>query len=330
MPASLTRRGLVGAAAGAAAATALGPAAALTQGDRKHRAPKGRNRDKGSLKPGTIGIQLFTVRNFLADDSLDLDGTFELLSDAHYKTVEIGGTYDGRTPAEFRALAEEFELRVIGSHVPGGHGAWRSNLELVLDEAEELGLPYVGIASPAGDVPHTVDGYMAMAEEFNTFGQAAQERGIKFYFHNHPPDFTIDNGTVIYDVLLEETDRKLVWFEMDIAWVDAGGQDAAAYVRDDPKRFPLFHVKDLVYDPEGNRTTPDGVNMPGRPFFLRAVGKGEIDFARIFRGLRKLEDHEYLVEDDDAPDPAINPAGGANTAWFSREYLADLKVRRRG
>jgi sugar phosphate isomerase/epimerase len=316
----VSRRAFVGGAAGAAAAATLGsvPRVALGQARAGTR--------EGSINRPSIGIQLFTVRNFLADTSLDLPRTFELLADAGYATVEIGGTYDGRTPAAFRALAEEYGLRVIGSHVPGGHGAWRSNIQLVLDEAEALGIPYVGIASPAGDVPRTVDGYRAMAEEFNAFGAAAAARGLKFYFHNHPPDFTIDNGTVIYDVLLEETERNLVSFELDIAWIEAGGQSAYEYVKADPGRYPLFHVKDLRYDPNGNRVTPDGVAGAGRRFFLTAVGKGDIDFAHIFSGLRDLDSHEYLVEDDDAPSATINPAGAANTAWFSRKYLAELDV----
>jgi sugar phosphate isomerase/epimerase len=321
----LNRRAFIGGAAGSAAAATLGSLPGPALADRG----KGkRGRHRSDLRASNIGIQLWTVRDFIGSEDVDLDGTFELLSDAGYKTVEIGGTYDGRTPVEFRQLARDHGLRVIGSHVPGGHDAWRNNLELVLDEAEQLRIEYVGIAIPAGDVPRTVAGYQAMAEEFNEFGAAARDRGLKFYFHNHPDDFTIDGGTVIYDVLLEETDRRLVWFEMDIAWVVAGGQKPRDYLRDARRRFPLFHVKDLRFDPEGNRTTPDGVAGAGRPFFLTAVGKGEINFARIFSELRDLDDHEYLVEDDDAGMPEINPLGASNTAWFSRQHLAELDVPR--
>jgi sugar phosphate isomerase/epimerase len=319
-----TRRAFIGGAAGGAAAATLGT---LPQSSLAGRPGKGKKRKRRpDLRASNIGIQLWTVRDFIGDDAVDLDGTFELLSDAGYKTVEIGGTYDDRTPAEFRALARDHGLRVIGSHVPGGQDAWRNNIELVLDEAETLGIPYVGIAIPAGDVPRTVAGYQALAEEFNEFGAAARDRGLKFYFHNHPDDFTIDNGTVIYDVLLEETERRLVWFEMDIAWVVAGGQNPRDYLRDDPRRFPLFHVKDLRFDPEGNRTTPPNVADPGRPFFLTAVGKGQINFARIFSDLRDLDYHEYLVEDDDAGVPEVNPLGASNTAWFSRKHLGEMNV----
>jgi len=331
-----SRRNFLGTAAGAAAGTALAPWAspALAQEDVKD----DRGRGGKMLPKNRVGIQLFTVRDLLADNELDLPGTFEMLSDAGYAEVEIGGTYDGRTAAEFRALAAQYGLKPEGSHVPGGGTAWRTARETIFNDAEALGLRYVGLASPPGGTPATHDGYKALAEEFNTWGAEARARGFNFYFHNHPGDFALDGGTPIYDTLLEETDRKLVWFELDIAWIEAGGQSAFEYVKDDPSRYPLFHVKDIRWDPAGPRVTPDNVAQPGRRFWLVDVGKGDIDFAKIFSALKNVNDHHYFVEHDDAPDDEtansaaprpLNPAGSANTSWTSRKYLAELKVRKR-
>ena len=179
--------------------------------------------------------------------------------DAGYAEVEIGGTYDGRTAADFRALAEAAGLKPEGSHVPGGHNSWRTNLQGVLDDAEALGLRYVGIASPPAARRATHDGYKALADEFNAFGQAARDRGFRFYFHNHPTDFVLDGGTPIYDTLLANTDPSLVWFELDIAWIEAGGQSAVDYVNDEPQAVQLFHVKDLRWADDGPRVTPPNV-----------------------------------------------------------------------
>ena len=331
----LSRRHFLGAAAGAAAGTALAPLAppALAlEGD------GGGGQGRNMLPKNRVGIQLFTVRDLLADNELDLPGTFEMLSDAGYAEVEIGGTYDGRTAAEFRALAAQYGLKPEGSHVPGGGNAWRTARETIFNDAEALGLRYVGLASPPGGTPATHDGYKALAEEFNTWGAEARARGFNFYFHNHPGDFTLDGGTPIYDTLLEETDRKLVWFELDIAWIEAGGQSAFEYVKDDPSRYPLFHVKDIKWDPAGPRVTPDNVAQPGRRFWLVDVGKGDIDFPKIFSALKNVSNHHYFVEHDDAPDDETagstaprprNPAGSANTSWTSRKYLAELKVPKR-
>jgi sugar phosphate isomerase/epimerase len=353
--AKTSRRGFLGAAAGtAAAAGALGPAAI---GARAHGGGGGHGRGRGGDIPESrIGIQLFTVRDLLADNELDLPGTFEMLSDAGYALVEVGGTYDGRTAAEFKALADEFGLRPEGSHVPGGVTSWRTDRATIFADAQALGLKYVGLASPPSvqsGFARTHANYASLAAEFNVWGAEAREHGLKFYFHNHPDDFTLDGGTPVYDTLLAETDPRLVYFELDIAWIEAGGQSAFEYLKEHGWwRFPLFHVKDFTLTepalPPGvtqaaPRTTPANVNLPNRPYWLTDVGKGDIDFAKIFSALRDPDDHVYHVEHDDAPDDETasvppgtplsprprNPAGSANTSWVSRKYLAELEIPRR-
>ena len=225
MTKDISRRGFLGAAGGAAAAGALGPLSGTAAAHGSHGHGKG-----GDIPLDRIGIQLFTVRDLLADNELDLAGTFEVLRDAGYAEVEVGGTYDStnnvnNTAAQFRAVAERYDLKPEGMHNPGGHAAWRANPEAVLDDAKALGLRYVGVASPAGGTPQTHAAYAGLAEEFNAFGAAARRRGLKFYFHNHPTDFALDGGRPIYDTLLAESDPRLVYFEMDIAWFVAGGAD---------------------------------------------------------------------------------------------------------
>lgn len=335
----LSRRGFIGAAGGAAAAGALGPLSGVAGADHDRRKKDYGFGRKGDIPLDRIGIQLFTVRDLLADNELDLPGTFEVLSDAGYALVEVGGTYDGRTAAAFKSLADQYGLKPEGSHVPGGGTAWRTDRAQVFADAQALGLKYVGLASPPGGTASTHEAYKALAAEFNDWGAEARRRGLKFYFHNHPGDFALDGGTPIYDTLLAETDPKLVYFELDIAWIEAGGQSAYEYLRRyGPRRFPLFHVKDLRWAADGPRTTPGNVAQPNRPYWITDVGKGDIDFARIFSALRDPGDHIYHVEHDDAPNDETvdgtsprprNPAGSANPAWTSRKYLANLDIRRR-
>ena len=68
-------------------------------------------------------------------------------------------------------------------------------------------------------------------------------------------------------------------------------------------------MKDLTWtDPwpatppqaQAPRTTPANVNLPNRPYWLRDVGKGDLDFPRIFSALKDPRDHIYHVEHDDA------------------------------
>ena len=101
----------------------------------------------------------------------------------------------------------------------------------------------------------------------------------------------------------------------------------------------LFHVKDIRLGPErlprGRSPAP---RTPASRFFFADVGKGVIDWPKIFSALRNPKDHHYFVEHDDAGDDETldatsprprNPAGSANTAWTGRKYLANLELPRR-
>jgi sugar phosphate isomerase/epimerase len=342
---TLSRRGLLGAAGGIAAASTLGPLSAVSAAHDRDERGRG---DYGFGKGGDIpldrlGIQLFTVRDLFADNELDMPGTFEMLADAGYAEVELGGDYDGRTAAQVREIADAYGLRVAGNHFgPRAiiQNIWYSASERarIFEEAHTLGMKAVGTGH-SYTAPLTVDGFKEMAEAFNVWGEDAVRNGFRyFYFHNHDHEFTIVDGRPLYDILLEETDPRYVKFELDIGWIEVSGQSAYRYLKRSPERFPLFHVKDIRWAEDGPREAKPGTANGGTRFWFVDVGKGEIDWPKVFSALRDPDDHHYFVEHDDAgndettdatsPRPR-NPAGSANTAWTSRKYLANLDIPRR-
>jgi sugar phosphate isomerase/epimerase len=291
----VSRRGLLGAAAGTAVAAGLAPALASGKPVAHTSA-----RTEFLIPRQNIGIQLYTVRD-LAD--ADLPGLLALLAEIGYSEVEPF-SFHGRTAEEFRALLDANGLRAIGSHV--GTNRWRTELETVLDEAETMGQEYVGVSfvTLPGDPNINITAYRRFAHEFNTWGEAAADRGLTFYFHNHGWDFTVDRGRVLYDVLLEETDDDLVFFELDLYWIIQGGYDPLNYLTNyDQRRWPLFHAKDRTASGE-----------------FADLGTGTIDFAKIFSALDNKNYHHYLVERDTL-------AHSAQTAEIGYEYLRTLRGR---
>ena len=108
----LSRRGFVGATAGAAAAATLGAPPALGHDNRG-------GGGRGRLLPRrNIGIQLFTIRDQVA--SLGFEEVFRRLSDIGYREIEFAGyTAQGRrwSNQELRRLLRRYGLRGIGSHI---------------------------------------------------------------------------------------------------------------------------------------------------------------------------------------------------------------------
>jgi sugar phosphate isomerase/epimerase len=335
----LSRRGFVGAAAGAAAGASLGPWTPVAGGHGGH----GHGHGDRLLPRDRLGIQLFTVRDQVAN--LGFEPVFRRLSEIGYREVELAGYNAGPPPSrrysneEIRRLLRRYRLKAVGSHVnyfstnPAAY-SFVTQLEQVLDDAEEIGMPYIGTASSPGQrYGETVEGYRRAAEDFNRFGAAARARGLRFYQHNHSGEFAIENGTRLYDVILEETDPRLVFFELDIFWAYVGqsrfpGFKPHEYPWFMPERFPLFHVKDGV-DYSNTGAPPPGPGPNSFNWQMTDVGDGDIAFEPFFAGL-DTDDHHYIVERDTAPDPVANPAGSFSTAERSYDYLSALRRARAG
>ena len=258
-----------------------------------------------------------------------------MLEDAGYAEVEIGGTYDGRTAADFRALAEAARPEAGGLPRPR-RPLLADRAQAVLDDAEALGLRYVGIARPAQGTPATHDGYKALADEFNAFGQATR-RGFKFYFHNHPTDFVLDGGTPIYDTLLANTDPSLVWFELDIAWIEAGGQSAVDYVKANGNRFRLFHVKDIRWADDGPRvtppTSPSRTARSGSSTSARATSTSRASSRRSRTRPGTTTSWSTTTRPTTRRRPHLaapaQPGRLGEHAWTSRKYLGELQLGKR-
>jgi sugar phosphate isomerase/epimerase len=228
----------------------------------------------------------------------NVERTLEQVARIGYKEVEFAG-YFGRTAQQIRA-----QLDANGLTAPSAHSAdlntVRNRYAQVLEEATTIGHRYVLCASlPRSE--QTADGYKRVAAEFNRAGEVAARSGITFGFHNHDEVFAPLGDTNGYDILLAETDPKLVTMQMDLFWTVKGGKDPLAYFAKYPGRFSSVHVKDMA----GEGTMVD-------------VGAGHLPFAKYLAQSKQAGIQHYFVEHDTPADPMASIAA-------SYRYLAALK-----
>jgi sugar phosphate isomerase/epimerase len=132
----------------------------------------------------------------------------------------------------------------LGMNLTSGHVALDDKFENTMEEAVATGQEYV-ICSSMPSKGQTIDNYKKVAEEFNKAGEACKKLGLKFGYHNHAYEFESENGEVLYDVLMDNTQADLVHMELDLGWVVVGGKDPLDYFKKYPGRFPLWHLKDM-------------------------------------------------------------------------------------
>jgi sugar phosphate isomerase/epimerase len=214
-----------------------------------------------------LGIQLYMVLDAYKADPA---GTLKTLKSIGYTEIEAIVTSTAETLRD--------QLKTAGLACPSMHFD-SMGFEAGIDAAHTLGSKYIvssmlpGImlkeANKSGEPGYTLDDAKRTAEYANKLGEKAKKAGLQYAYHNHHAEFTdVGSGKVFYDVLLAETDHKLVQFELDCGWVHAGGKNPVDYFKANPGRIPLMHAKDFL--PGGSKDYPGA-----------ELGRGTLDYKPI-------------------------------------------------
>jgi sugar phosphate isomerase/epimerase len=218
-----------------------------------------------------LGLQLYSLRR---EFEADAEGTFRSVRGLGYEYVETAGDY-GWSAEKWKELLQETGLKVAGAHVGGD--SLTKDLAKTVEFQKALGNHRYII----GYVPeHTAEGFAKAAAMMNKAAEQLRSEGGEVFYHNHDFEFKPISGTTTgYDILLKETDPKLVRFEVDTYWVEKGGHDAAEFVTKHADRIGIIHAKELRRSDKSDQ----------------AIGEGDIDFAPIV-ALAKTRDWPLIVE----------------------------------
>lgn len=292
----LNRRRFLGATAGSAAALA-------TAGTWAPSAFAG-----AGVPKGHILIQMWSIRDMFAADP---EGTLRALYDIGYRQIELAGLPPGHTAESLRALLDDVGIRAYS-----GHDGWDVNdfdeaaYRAQLERAVTLGQAQTGFAWFPG--PYTEAFFRVIAGQLNRAAAIAQEYGLRFFYHNHEFEFTNRraDGRPVYTVLLEETDPKLVYFQMDFMWINFGGGPWRQLLTSMPNRFISFHVKDQ--SPQASPTCNCDL--------FTDPGLGVVPLEEMIATAGTQRNKRWVVERDSQPHPLT-------TARIGYQFLRSVDVK---
>jgi sugar phosphate isomerase/epimerase len=236
-----------------------------------------------------MGLQLYTIRDAMARDVV---GTLKRVAALGYEEVETYG-FDPVGLNYYDLPAGDFaqRLRDHGLTSPSGHydlnrfaGASDADLERYVDRcidgARLLGHRY--ITWPFLDPPfRPLDAFTRVVARLNRVGERITRAGLGFAYHNHGFEFTEQNGIVPYDVLLRETDARLVGLQLDLYWLSHDSKQPPRYWFDRaPGRYVMWHVKDM------HKVSRDYTEL----------GNGTIDYTRIWPDAARSGMKHFFVE----------------------------------
>ena len=272
-----------------------------------------------------IGIQLFSLPKLLEKD---FKGTIKMLAQMGYKELELYGPYPfsaqeaidrwkSITPSlgfsgsgYFGLTAQQVKdaLKENGMTTPSIHTDWitlQKNMNALGEAGHLLGFEYVGLPLIPAENRKNLDDYKRMADEFNKVGEQAKKVGLKFAYHNHGYGLNEIDGQIPLKLILERTDPKLVFFEMDLFWTVAGGADPVTYLKSYPGRYRLMHVKNMR---EKKRFSGDGgdSNQWIELFpYMTTAGEGVLDLRAIIAQAQQSGVTHFFVEQDMVANPEV-------------------------
>jgi len=250
-----------------------------------------------------VGIQLYSVRD---DMKKDPSGTLKKLASIGYKYVEHAGYYNGKfygySAEDFKKLLRDTGLKMDSGHTFLGSRQWDKSKNDFTDEwkqtikdAVAVGMKYVispGVDESLCKTREDFNHYMNM---FDKTGELCKKAGIHFAYHNESYEFNHSlDGTVIYDLILQSTNKNLVAQQIDIGNMYEPGGRAMNYLKKYPGRFLLMHVKD-----ELKRDTP-GQN--GNVYESTILSKGVMPVKKIVDYARKTGTKYFIIEQEEYQD----------------------------
>lgn len=235
-----------------------------------------------------ISVQLYSVRD---DMQKDLVGTLKAVRKMGYRLVEGAGYSDGKfygkTPAEFKMLLADLGLKMPSGHFGFGSANYDPQKKTIndaykraIDDAASIGHEYV-IAPYMIDPDRKGDKLKQYIMGLSKAGEYAKQAGVKFAYHNHAFEFEKENGRLIYDAILQDTDPNQVLIQMDLYWTEKGNANTIELLKKNAGRVHLVHVKDMAKTKEQETVE---------------VGQGSINFQEIFKYTPAAGVKYYVVE----------------------------------
>lgn len=241
-----------------------------------------------SMKKKEIGLQLYTLRDELPKD---VKATLEKVSKAGYTNVETYGfsikdQFWGLTPKELKKILDDNGLKAVSGHYNLGSFLYDGNITELLASIEAAKiLKSEFLTVPWVDEPfrRNIDDYKKIASRLNEAAKLCKNAGLKLAYHNHDFEFQKHDNITGYEVLLNETDKDLVFFELDLYWVIHSGNDPLKLFKENPGRFKMWHVKDK--DKKNNDLNTE-------------VGSGTIDFKPLFAAAKQSGMIHFFAEQE--------------------------------
>jgi len=230
-----------------------------------------------------VGLQLYTLRDMAESD---LPKTLQHIRAAGYDEIELyWSVYKHPAPELKRIISDH------GLTAPSGHFDY-DGIETKLDYAKELGVENVICPMLPKQQWNSAEGFRDAAKKFNQWGEQVKKLEMRFGLLNHNYEFRKFGDRTGLEILMAETDPKLVQLEMDCYWVTQAGSDPVALMDRYKDRVHMLHIKDR----RAGFATSQQMGEAAEHF--AELGTGSIQWQPIIAKAKSIGVKHFFVEQD--------------------------------
>ena len=259
------------------------------------------------MKKGLIGVQMMMLGGKVRE--MGAYAVFQKLAELGFHCVEISQI--PMTPenvAGMRKACDDFGIKVAACSAalepmgPGRGDALTTDFDKIVADCKALNCSLLRI----GMLPMS---YMGNREKALAFVQQAEimaarlaEHGIDLYYHNHHVEFEKYDGKYLLDIIKESTQK--LGFELDVFWIQRGGENPVKYIQQYAGRIKLLHLKDYrikfdVSKVAGEFSIEKFMAAFNGAVQFAEVGEGSLPMKEIIETGLACGSEYFLIEQDD-------------------------------
>lgn len=199
------------------------------------------------MKKGKIGVQMFNLKNKVAE--LGAYETMRKIKDLGYNYVEVTQIpMTSENVSELKRASKDFDIKIASisaplDTMPGMPGeSLKRNFDKIVSDCKSLDCNFIRIGMMPVNLMGHKEKVMEYIRDAEAMANKLAESGIELYYHNHHIEFEKYDGECLLDIMKNNTSK--LGYELDVHWVQRGGENPVEVIKRFAGRVSLIHLKD--------------------------------------------------------------------------------------
>lgn len=194
-----------------------------------------------------IGVQAMMLKG-----KFEMLGAYETLKKLHeigFHCIELSQIeMNPENVREIRRACDDFHIHIaaMSAALEGNPGMKMENLsddyEKIIQDCKTLDCGFLRIGMLPFQCMASLEKVLEFCTKMDTMAVRLKKDGIDLYYHNHHIEFRKYDGEYLLDIIRKHSPH--VGFELDVHWIQRGGEDPLRIIRQYAGKVSLLHLKD--------------------------------------------------------------------------------------